>query len=46
MTKNTETKERIAMERKWQAEGGVWACLKGKKKTHHNYRWEYESEVV
>ena len=28
------------------SQGNVWACLKGKKKTHHNYRWEYESEVV
>lgn len=27
----------------------IWKDIpnyEGKKKTHHNYRWEYESEVV
>ena len=28
------------------SQGNVWVCLKGMKHKHHNYIWEYESEVV
>lgn len=28
------------------SQGNVWVCLHGIKKTHHNYRWEYDSEVM